>query len=110
MKLHDKKGCNNNRPYYKNRKIYCFEICSIKRVFRHSNKFYKEVELVANEITNNYCDSIAIEADISKEYECINMIERTIKHFGRIEVLVNNADIQRDIPRKNKHRRMVQNS
>ena len=47
---------------------------------------------------NRTCDSIAILADVSKESDCIKLIEETIKHFGRIDVLVNNAGIQEDIP------------
>jgi glucose 1-dehydrogenase len=39
-----------------------------------------------------------IEADVSKENDCIRLIEDTIKHYGRIDVLVNNAGIQQDIP------------
>src|SRR6478752_6847724 len=38
-----------------------------------------------------------IPADISVESECINLIEKTIEHFGRIDVLVNNAGIQKEI-------------
>ena len=60
----------------------------------------EEAELVVKEISdnNNHCDSIAIEADISKEEGCIHLIEKTIKHYQRLDVLVNNAGIQRDIP------------
>ena len=35
--------------------------------------------------------SIAITADISKKDEVKNMVERTIKEFGKIDILVNNA-------------------
>jgi 3-oxoacyl-[acyl-carrier protein] reductase len=35
--------------------------------------------------------SIAITADISKSDEVKNMVERTIKEFGKIDILVNNA-------------------
>jgi glucose 1-dehydrogenase len=60
----------------------------------------EEAEQVAEEIKNSgaTCDSIAILADVSKENDCIRLIEETIKHFGRIDVLVNNAGIQEDIP------------
>jgi glucose 1-dehydrogenase len=44
------------------------------------------------------CDSIAIGADVSKEDDCIRLIAETVKHFGRIDVLVNNAGIQEDLP------------
>ena len=53
---------------------------------------------VADEIKKLGCDSIAIQADVSKENDCINLIEDTIKHYGRIDVLVNNAGIQKDVP------------
>jgi glucose 1-dehydrogenase len=41
---------------------------------------------------------IAIQAAVSKESDCIRLIEDTIRQFGRIDVLVNNAGIQKDIP------------
>lgn len=41
---------------------------------------------------------IAIEADVSKEEDCINLVRKTIEHYGRIDVLVNNAGIQKNIP------------
>jgi glucose 1-dehydrogenase len=60
----------------------------------------EEAEQVSEEIKNSgaICDSIAILADVSKESDCIRLIDETIKHFGRIDVLVNNAGIQEDIP------------
>jgi len=38
-------------------------------------------------------ESIAIKTDVSKEEDCINLIEQSIKHFGQIDVLINNAGI-----------------
>jgi glucose 1-dehydrogenase len=58
----------------------------------------EEARTVSDEIKNLDCDSIAIEADVSKESDCIKLIEETIKHFGRIDVLVNNAGVQEDLP------------
>ena len=60
----------------------------------------EEAEQVAEEIKSLgfNCDSVAILADVSKESDCVRLIEETIKHFGRIDVLVNNAGIQEDIP------------
>ena len=57
-----------------------------------------EVEEVAEEIRNEGCDSLAIEADISKEDDCVRLVEEADRAFGRIDVLVNNAGIQRDVP------------
>ena len=58
----------------------------------------EEAQLVADEIKILGCDSIAIQADVSKENDCIKIIEDTVKHYDRIDVLVNNAGIQKDIP------------
>jgi glucose 1-dehydrogenase len=57
-----------------------------------------EAQMVSDEIKSMGCDSIAVEADISKENDCVRIITETIKHFGRIDVLVNNAGIQEDVP------------
>ena len=35
---------------------------------------------------------------MSKESDCIRLIEETVKRYGRIDVLVNNAGIQQDVP------------
>jgi glucose 1-dehydrogenase len=58
----------------------------------------EEAQEVSEELKKLGCKSIAIEADVSKEDECIRLIEETVKEFGRIDVLVNNAGIQDDLP------------
>lgn len=58
----------------------------------------EEAEAVSYEIRNLGCKSFAIEADISKENDCISLIRQSVEHFNRIDVLVNNAAIQEDIP------------
>jgi NAD(P)-dependent dehydrogenase (short-subunit alcohol dehydrogenase family) len=57
-----------------------------------------EAQQVANEIKSSGCDSIAIEADISKESDCLKLIEETTRYYNRIDVLVNNAGIQQEVP------------
>jgi NAD(P)-dependent dehydrogenase (short-subunit alcohol dehydrogenase family) len=52
----------------------------------------------ADEIRGEGCDSLAIEADISNENDCVRLIEEAHKAFGRIDVLVNSAGIQTDVP------------
>jgi glucose 1-dehydrogenase len=59
----------------------------------------EEAQHVADEIKkSSECDSIAIEADLSKESDCIKLIEETTKYYNRIDVLVNNAGIQQEVP------------
>jgi glucose 1-dehydrogenase len=58
----------------------------------------EEAQNVADELKKLGCDSIAIHADVSKENDCIRLIEDTIRNYGRIDVLVNNAGIQKDVP------------
>src|SRR5690606_20670672 len=36
---------------------------------------------------------LTIVTDVSKEEDCKNFIEKTIAHFGRIDILINNAGI-----------------
>jgi len=58
----------------------------------------EEVREVADHIKKMGCDALAIEADMSKENDCVKLIEGANKYFGRIDVLVNNAGIQQDVP------------
>jgi glucose 1-dehydrogenase len=82
---------------------------AIALAFANSNEYsgivvnsrkINEAQHIADEIKNSNanCDSIAITADISKEEDCIHLIDETIKKYTRIDVLVNNAGIQKDIP------------
>lgn len=59
----------------------------------------EEAEQVVEEINNTTeCDSVAIVGDVSQETDCIRLIEETVTRYRRIDVLVNNAGIQKDIP------------
>ncbi len=58
-----------------------------------------EAELVVQEIKKTTsCDSIAIHGDVSQERDCIRLIDETVDKFQRLDVLVNNAGIQKEIP------------
>lgn len=45
------------------------------------------------ELLNNGMDAFAVVTDVSKEADCKNLIEKTIEHYGTINILVNNAGI-----------------
>ena len=58
-----------------------------------------EAELVVQEIKKTTsCDSIAIPGDVAQEKDCIRLIDETVDKFQRLDVLVNNAGIQKEIP------------
>jgi NAD(P)-dependent dehydrogenase (short-subunit alcohol dehydrogenase family) len=53
----------------------------------------ERAQRISDEINLLNCNSIAIQADVSKESDSIKLIEETTKKYGRIDVLVNNAGI-----------------
>jgi 3-oxoacyl-[acyl-carrier protein] reductase len=57
-----------------------------------------EADFVVNEIKQFGSEAIAIKCDVSEEIEVQNMIDQTIKTFGKIDILVNNAWIVFDMP------------
>jgi acetoacetyl-CoA reductase len=58
-------------------------------------------ELVAQLHQSGSPESIAIQADVSDPEQATRLIEETVKQFGRIDVLVNNAGINIDRTMKN---------
>jgi NAD(P)-dependent dehydrogenase (short-subunit alcohol dehydrogenase family) len=48
-------------------------------------------ETVADEVRKLGAKALAIKADVSKEGEVKQMVERTVAEFGRVDILVNNA-------------------
>ncbi|KAI3673620.1 hypothetical protein L6452_39744 [Arctium lappa] len=54
----------------------------------------KQLQMVArNAKAMGSPDVIAISADVSKHWDCNRFVEQTIKHFGKLDYLVNNAAI-----------------
>jgi NAD(P)-dependent dehydrogenase (short-subunit alcohol dehydrogenase family) len=52
-----------------------------------------EVEQTASDISSNGCQALALQADISKEDQVRNIIERTHKTWGRLDIVFANAGI-----------------
>lgn len=63
-------------------------------------KSKEEANKVVDEIKKIGTDAIAIMADVSDEKQVKEMVEKTIKKFGKIDILVNNAGIVFDVPFK----------
>ena len=42
----------------------------------------EEAQTVSDEINRMDCESVALGADVSKESDCVTLIEETIKHFS----------------------------
>lgn len=53
----------------------------------------EENEKIASAIRANGGEILAISADVSLAEDCQKIVDETIKHFGKIDVLVNNAGI-----------------
>lgn len=52
------------------------------------------LENIQKEITEKYdAKVLAIKADVSNSEDCKNIITKTIEHFGKIDILINNAGI-----------------
>ncbi|MEN4760484.1 MULTISPECIES: SDR family oxidoreductase [unclassified Chryseobacterium] len=52
-----------------------------------------DADNVVEEIKNKGSEAIAVQADVSKAEDVKNLFDQSIQHFGRIDVLVNNAGI-----------------
>ena len=49
---------------------------------------------VIKKIQNNGSEAIVVKTDVSDENSINNMVDETIKHFGKIDILINNAGIR----------------
>jgi glucose 1-dehydrogenase len=67
------------------------------RKLDHAQQAAEEIKKEAT-TEEHEIDIIAVEADVSKEEDCIKLVKKTVEHYGRIDVLVNNAGIQKNIP------------
>jgi glucose 1-dehydrogenase len=52
--------------------------------------------VIVEKIKSFGSNAMAIQADVSKEDQVINMFAQTITQFGTVDILVNNAGLQRD--------------
>ncbi|MBP1925813.1 NAD(P)-dependent dehydrogenase (short-subunit alcohol dehydrogenase family) [Sedimentibacter acidaminivorans] len=69
--------------------LFCKEGAKVVIASRRSEKNNETV----NEITSQGGEIMAIMADVSKKDDCKKIVDETIKKYGHIDVLVNNAGI-----------------
>ena len=62
-----------------------------------------KLELVKIELEEMNFDVLAIAADITSYEECERLMQETVKHFGKIDILVNNASLTMDDSFENLH-------
>jgi len=67
-----------------------------KIVVNYSQSKGPAEEVVATLKQSGSPESVAIQADVSHPEQAARLIEETVKHFGRIDVLINNAGINID--------------
>ena len=72
-----------------------------KVVVNYSKSKEAAEDLVAKLHQSGSSESVAIQADVSDPVQAARLIEETVKKFGRIDVLVNNAGINVDRSMKN---------
>src|SRR5713101_8930628 len=72
-----------------------------KVVVNYSKSKEAAEDLVAKLQQGGSSESVAIQADVSDPVQAARLIEETVKKFGRIDVLVNNAGINVDRSMKN---------
>ncbi len=65
--------------------------CHAKIVLNARNS--DQLSSTENEMKKRGYDVISFRGDISKEEDCINLINTAVNHYGKIDVLVNNAGV-----------------
>jgi glucose 1-dehydrogenase len=60
-----------------------------------------DAERLVREIEEREGEAIALQADVSREKDVAAMFERFVGEFGRLDILVANAGIQKDAPTSN---------
>ena len=66
------------------------------KVVINYNSNSEAAEQVVAQIKELGSDAIAVQADVAKSEDAKRLVEEAVNHFGRLDVLVNNAGITRD--------------
>lgn len=74
-------------------KALAFEFASRGYSLSISARNIENLKEVENELLKSGANVISVKADVSIESDCKNIIDTTIKSFGNIDILINNAGI-----------------
>ncbi|MGK2861250.1 MAG: SDR family oxidoreductase [Chitinophagaceae bacterium] len=69
--------------------LFAKEGASVSIAYRSEDKDARETQRYINEKYGSSC--MLVKVDLSRENNCIRVIQKTIKQFGRIDIVVNNA-------------------
>lgn len=72
-----------------------------KVVVNYSRSKEKAEDVVQSLMENGARGAIAVQANVSDPEQAMKLVEETIQHFGRVDVLINNAGINIDRTLKN---------
>jgi acetoacetyl-CoA reductase len=67
----------------------------VKIVINYNSRKELAEKMVA-EINELGVEALAVQADVSVSSEAANLVQETINHFGKLDILINNAGITRD--------------
>jgi 3-oxoacyl-[acyl-carrier protein] reductase len=81
-------------------KTFCLALAEEKAKVVVADILEDEAELTAQEIRSKGGSSIALRVDITSEQDTLRMAEETVRVFGGIDILINNAALIYGITRK----------
>ena len=81
-------------------KAYCLRLAREGARVVVADILEKEAEEVVDEIKAEGGQAIAVKTDVTSEEDTVRMAEETVKAFGRIDVLVNNAGFYHGMSRR----------
>jgi len=70
---------------------YAFASYGVKLALAARN--ISKLETIRSDLEKNGVEVLAVETDVSREDDCRKLIEMSVKHFGDIDILINNAGI-----------------
>ena len=74
-------------------KALAYDLAGRKARLALAARNLEELNLVKNDLESHADDIMVHQTDVSDESQCRELIDRCIEHFGRIDVLINNAGI-----------------